>query len=149
MYAIRSYYGVGDGTTTFNIPNLKGKVPIGLDTSQSEFNVLGKTGGDKTHTLAIGEMPTHKHGVNVVTNMTGVPTSAPAVSYGFSTYTMTVDTAATGSGQAHNNLQPYITLNYIIYTGVCVITSYSIHYTKLYDGLEFDVSVLITSLDVV
>jgi microcystin-dependent protein len=52
LFAITSTtYGVGDGSTTFNLPNLKGRVPVGLDTSQTEFDVLGETGGAKTHTL--------------------------------------------------------------------------------------------------
>ncbi len=61
---IGTTYGSGDGSTTFNLPNLKGKVPAGLDTSQSEFNTLGKTGGSKTHTLTINEMPSHTHTQN-------------------------------------------------------------------------------------
>lgn len=47
--AIGTKYGSGDGSTTFNLPNFKGKVPAGLDVTQAEFNALGKTGGTKTH----------------------------------------------------------------------------------------------------
>lgn len=54
-------YGAGDGSTTFNLPNLKGRVPVGQDSSQSEFNTLGKTGGTKTHTLTVDQMPSHAH----------------------------------------------------------------------------------------
>src|SRR5690606_11752046 len=58
---IGTSYGVGDGSTTFNLPNLQGRVPVGLDTGQTEFNALGKTGGAKTHTLTIDQMPSHSH----------------------------------------------------------------------------------------
>lgn len=47
-------YGVGDGSSTFNLPNLKGRVPVGLDTGQTEFNTLGKSGGNKSHSHGAG-----------------------------------------------------------------------------------------------
>jgi microcystin-dependent protein len=57
-------YGAGDGSTTFNIPNMGGRVPVGLDSGQTEFDALGETGGAKTHTLAESEMPSHTHTQN-------------------------------------------------------------------------------------
>ena len=59
--AIGTTYGIGDGSTTFNLPNLKGRVITGLDSSQTEFDTLGETGGEKTHTLTVNEMPSHTH----------------------------------------------------------------------------------------
>jgi microcystin-dependent protein len=47
--AIGTKYGAGDGSTTFNLPNLKGRVPVGRDAAQTEFDILGETGGTKTH----------------------------------------------------------------------------------------------------
>ena len=47
--AISTTYGAGNGTTTFNLPNLKGRVVVGVDAAQTEFNVLGEVGGAKTH----------------------------------------------------------------------------------------------------
>ena len=58
---IGTTYGVGDGATTFNVPNLKGRVPVGHDAAQTEFDALGKTSGAKTHTLSSSEMPVHTH----------------------------------------------------------------------------------------
>jgi microcystin-dependent protein len=55
------FYGAGNGTTTANLPNLRGKVPVGLDSSQVEFDTLGESGGAKTHTLLTAEIPSHNH----------------------------------------------------------------------------------------
>jgi microcystin-dependent protein len=56
-------YGLGNGTTTFNLPNLKGKVPIGRDSADTSFNDLGETGGAKTVTLTAAQsgIPAHGH----------------------------------------------------------------------------------------
>jgi len=67
--AIGTTYGAGDGSTTFNLPNLKGRVPVGQDTAQAEFNVLGEVGGAKTHTLSVTEMPSHTHVQNSHTHV--------------------------------------------------------------------------------
>jgi microcystin-dependent protein len=106
-------YTYGGSTGQFNVPNLKGRVPVGIDGSQSEFNVLGEVGGEKTHTLTINEMPAHTHSYQNQPNSHQVAVSL--------TTTGTADdvnidqtTGSTGGSQAHNNLQPYIVLNYII-----------------------------------
>lgn len=117
---IGTTYGAGDGTTTFALPDLKGRVPVGRDGSQTEFDTLGETGGAKTHTLTVDEMPSHSHNLTKVyggnqTYDTG--SSSPA---GMRWETQSIidggDIAATGGGQAHNNLQPYLVTNYIIKT---------------------------------
>lgn len=105
-------YGVGDGATTFNLPNLQGRVPVGLS-GETEFDALGKTGGAKTHTLTEAEMPSHTHGSNFVTSNASTFDGSDS---GVNNRTVQATTGATGGDQPHNNLQPYITLNYIIKT---------------------------------
>jgi microcystin-dependent protein len=69
LFAVTSTtYGVGDGTTTFNLPDLRGRIPVGLDNiggtdagRLSVANTLGGTGGTETHTLTSAEMPVHTH----------------------------------------------------------------------------------------
>src|SRR5690606_10883022 len=76
---IGTTYGAGDGSTTFNLPNLKGRVPVGLDTGQAEFDSLGETGAAKTHTFSVSELPSHTHGVGTLVTQSagahGHPTS--------------------------------------------------------------------------
>jgi len=54
-------FGVGDGSTTFNLPDCRGRAIVGQDAGQAEFDTIGETGGAKTHTLVAGEMPAHTH----------------------------------------------------------------------------------------
>jgi microcystin-dependent protein len=171
--SIGTTYGAGDGSTTFNVPNLKGRVPAGRDTSQTEFDVLGETSGTKTVTLDATQIPAHNHtgttspgGAHTHTfsgttsntgshshtqrftlnaaaggNMGGMASSGSAQSPGLTSQQVTLDAGShehtysgttsgasanhshtfttennTGGGLAHNNLQPYIVLNYIIKT---------------------------------
>lgn len=114
---IGTTYGTGDGKTTFNLPNLKGRVPAGRDSADSNFDVLGETGGEKTHTLTVAEMPSHRHNLQTNINATsfGSNNSLARGSGGTTEWKGNdsyIETA--GSNQPHNNLQPYITLNYII-----------------------------------
>jgi microcystin-dependent protein len=104
---IGTTYGTGDGSTTFNIPNFKGRVPVGLDSTQTEFDTLGETGGEKTHTLIEAEIPEKIVGTN----------AGNAISDGFigrGDYTVTNTYNFGGNGQPHNNLQPYGVTNIII-----------------------------------
>lgn len=85
----------------------KGQVPVGVDTSDSDFNTVEKTGGEKEHTLTVDEMPSHKHdfGQQFAT------TSSLSGAYGYYMIagTQTDVIKNTGGNQPHNNLQPYIT----------------------------------------
>jgi microcystin-dependent protein len=121
--AIGTIYGAGDGSTTFNLPDLKGRVPLGFDASQTDFNALGKQGGEKTHVLTEAELPSHTHTVLGYSNIddrnfTGnVGRMNAADTYGQNNTTYDKPTGAAGGGQAHNNLQPYGVMNYIIALG--------------------------------
>lgn len=90
-----------------------GKVPVGIDSTDTDFNTAEKTGGKKTHTLTINEMPSHNH---YLYNATGGSIQFPAYTAkdnGTTGSTATngyaTSTGNTGSSQPHNNLQPYIT----------------------------------------
>ena len=104
---IGTSYGAGDGSTTFNLPNKRGRVSVGLDSSQTEFNTIGKKGGEKTHQLKEEELPSHAHTVKGTVGSGGY---AEGVSFGNSAnpgYTSWVSMSAVGGNQPHNNLQPY------------------------------------------
>ena len=132
LYAvIGTTYGAGDGSTTFNVPNLVNKTVRGS-------NSLGKTGGADTVTLSTANMPAHTH--TGTTSSTGAHTHSTAWSAwaesgggGWSNYswskvsnsktsssngahTHTFTTSSTGSGSAVTITNPYVMLHYIIKT---------------------------------
>jgi microcystin-dependent protein len=139
---IGTTYGVGDGLTTFNLPNMLGRIPVGIDAGQTEFNAAGVTGGEKTHILTVTEMPSHTHTQsphnhtqaahthNIKSNSgsgatwPGMPPSGPTFvgnSGILDSQTPFINSTTatnnnTGGDGAHNNLQPYLALNYIIKT---------------------------------
>lgn len=96
-----------------------GRVPVGIDATQAEFDTLEETGGAKTHTLTAAQMPSHAHRLSLEFGTTGSLTVAPpgqynqvrangTTYYGSSTSNNLME--MTGGGGAHNNLQPYITV---------------------------------------
>lgn len=134
---IGTTYGVGDGSTTFNLPNLLGRVPVGAGTyidpvSGSVTRTLGASAGAEKHVLTIPEMPSHNHtltdpghshvqsvaasagGSDLGVLGTGGLLNTTATNQSTQTSTTGITLANTGGGTSHNNMQPYLVLNYII-----------------------------------
>lgn len=115
--AIGTTWGAGDGSTTFNVPTKEGLVTVGKKASDSDFNTLGKTGGEKTHKLTEEELTEHQHAISCP-NAEG-PYTANIAQVASSEIKNTwaaimTTTQSTGGDQPHNNLQPYTTSNFII-----------------------------------
>lgn len=121
--ALGTTYGSGNGSTTFNVPDLRGRVIAGQDdmggTSANRLtgltggvngDNLGATGGAETHTLTEAQMPAHTHGIATTNTYSG---GGSRVGPGAGT---SATSTSTGGGGAHNNVQPTIILNYIIKT---------------------------------
>tara|TARA_B100000900_G_scaffold396984_1_gene396831 strand:+ start:24 stop:884 length:861 start_codon:yes stop_codon:yes gene_type:complete len=83
----------------------EGRVIVGQDSGDSQFDVLNEEGGFKTHTLSVSELPAHTHTINFTAQGDAFG-GTPAMSVQSGGLTKT--TSSTGSGSAHNNLQPYI-----------------------------------------
>jgi microcystin-dependent protein len=143
---IGTTFGSGDGSTTFNVPDLRGRVPAGKDnmggsaasrltstTMTPDGNTLGASGGEQTHTLTIAELASHGHDVRGTTN--GIYNTTVGLkdnnciniqgddnANGGTSGLVTNNSASnpyvgsTGSGTAHNNVQPTLIVNYIIAT---------------------------------
>lgn len=118
--AIGTTYGPGDGSTTFNLPDLRGRVLIG----ESSSYTIGSSGGAATHTLTVAEMPSHRHWLSqdydsgnwesVSGGFLHLHTPAASSGTGWLTDSYTTGMKAAGGSQAHNNMQPYLVGNYII-----------------------------------
>ena len=111
-------YGAGNGVSTFNVPNLQTRVPIG---SGSGYE-LGNIGGEAEHTLTVDEMPEHTHIVSNYASNVGWSGTSPSSSYLNNTNDGYVgsnnpESKSSGNSQPHNNMQPYTVVNYIISTG--------------------------------
>jgi microcystin-dependent protein len=114
-------YG-GNGQTTFALPDLRDRTPIHF----GQGFTLGEKGGEPAHTLIMGEMPAHNHFVNassttatdnIPTNSLMLAVSTPQSIYTAATNFQTMNAAAVsnvGGSQAHNNLQPFLVLNFCI-----------------------------------
>jgi microcystin-dependent protein len=133
--AVFSLFGTtygGDGRVNFGLPNLQGRVPFSMG---GNGLTLGQNGGETAHTLNISELPQHNHimqaNASVVTGPgLNVPDATKAVSEGksaqsgtplvtnFGTSTLAPMAASsignTGGSQAHNNMAPYLVVNFIV-----------------------------------
>ena len=121
--AISTIYGGGNGTTTFNVPDLSGRVVIGCGGTYS----FRSTGGSPTQSLSVNQMPQHSHSYTdddtrlnsapyydamMITNCAGCETY-----WKQNTTTTNKVTGTTGTGSSFSIVQPYIALNYIIFGG--------------------------------
>lgn len=141
---IGTTYGDGNGSTTFNLPDLRGRVVAGRDnmggTSANRLtnkpgglngDVLGAAGGSETHQLTIQEMPQHNHGGftgnnshshtysgvqldDRITAGSETERGVTSITRNTSTYTHNHTIPNQGNNVAHNNVQPTLILNYII-----------------------------------
>ena len=84
-----------------------GKVMVGLDSGDTDFNALTDTGGSKTHTLLTAEMPAHTHTYGKSTTTESMSIHDISGLRGAAT----TNTSSTGGGGAHNNLQPYVVIH--------------------------------------
>lgn len=147
-------YGTGDGSTTFNLPDLRGRVVAGQDdmggssanrltgaSGSLDGDVLGAVGGEETHALTTTELAEHDHAVTGNTGGTSATFTYSANSANWAggsnltitnlqasglgstittpahTHSINLTSAKTGSGTAHNNVQPTIVLNAYVYAG--------------------------------
>ncbi len=127
LFAIVSTtYGAGDAATTFNVPDLRGRVPIGTGTgigggtsgtglpvggSALTAVALASWRGEETHVLTVGELASHSHTFNSNTDGSTTGTVGRGTAGGTS-----VTTSTTGSDTAHNNVQPVMGVSFIIKT---------------------------------
>jgi microcystin-dependent protein len=116
-------YG-GDGRTSFALPDLRGRTPIHVGSSNGTSHTLGQKSGEETHTISVAELPQHSHVMQATTN-TATSTSPGGnvlATAGANVYrNLTNPTAiASGSvanvgiGQAHENMQPWLAVNFCI-----------------------------------
>jgi microcystin-dependent protein len=129
---IGTTYGAGNGSTTFNVPDFRGRAPIGAGTGSGlTARSLAATVGAESHTLSTSEIPAHSHGVtdpghahSVPISGSGTPASAAidesdtdvdgSVASGTSATGISIQNA--GGGGSHNNMQPSLVVNFIIKT---------------------------------
>lgn len=117
---IGTSFGAGDGIGTFNLPDLRGRSPIGKGQgltaeggATGTSRALGAKGGTENHTLSASQMPAHTH------SYTAIGTSADAslqlLGSGLRVASSSAgNTTPAGSGTAHNNMHPFQTVNFVI-----------------------------------
>ena len=117
-------YG-GDGRTSFALPDLRGRTPIHVGRSNGGADhLLGQKSGEETHTLSAAEMPNHDHNL-VGSSATGnnpiptgnVPAASANAAYHEPSNLVDMNSGQisnVGGGQGHNNMQPYLALNFCI-----------------------------------
>ena len=120
---VGTIYG-GDGRTTFALPDLRGRTPIQTGRNPGGANYqLGARGGAETHTLQTAEVPSHSHRVrgssqipNAKTPANNFPAQMSSTPYsgGSANESLRGTTHNTGGNNGHNNMQPYLAINFCI-----------------------------------
>jgi microcystin-dependent protein len=133
LYAIIGTIYGGDGVTTFALPNLQGQAPMHWGNGPGGFNTaIGQVQGDTAVSLTATQMPVHAHTINCVTLQSGgvvvrtntpdptaliapsepdgVYQKAPTIDAPFSNQAISI----AGASQPHDNMQPYLALNFCI-----------------------------------
>lgn len=109
-----SNYGKGDGSTTFNLPDLRGYTPYGQKTSDANFdiqNVPNTYVGEKTHQLTTAELASHTHNMGGSFQGPGGNSGGGTPLYNSGS---SANTGSAGSDTAHNNMPPYVVVRFII-----------------------------------
>lgn len=113
--AVGTAWGAGDGSTTFNLPDLRGRAVIGVGTGSGlTARSLGGSGGSETHQLTVPEIPAHTH-APVSGNFLATG-GASSWATGANALHGDAATASTGGGGTHNNMQPWAAAKWIIKT---------------------------------
>lgn len=119
-------YG-GDGRTSFGLPDMRGRAPMHVGASNGTDHREGQKSGEETHTLSAAEMPQHDHSLhgtnntaNAISPSGAMPAQMPTPVgnlYRQDTVNTTMASQSilnVGGGQAHNNMQPYLAINFCI-----------------------------------
>lgn len=117
---IGTTFGAGNGTTTFNVPDLRGRVPVGVDEGAGRLsanNALGNAAGEQSHVLSVAEMPSHNHEPTIALFQNeGAANGLQGHrgGNGFPWDNIPAPENNKGGGGAHNNMQPYQCINWAI-----------------------------------
>lgn len=123
---IGTTYG-GDGQTTFAVPDLRGRIPVGMGQGSGlSQRIIGEMGGAEVNTITINQMPTHNHMVGAVTTngnqnlpANNLPAGTAVLDKEYSSASANTTFKAgmlspSGGGQPINNIQPYLAVSFII-----------------------------------
>ena len=115
--AIGTQFGAGDGATTFNLPDFRGRSPLGLDNlggaaanrvTNANADVVGGAGGAETHTLTVAEIPSHSHSISYNNNNAGSTHGIDFSANSDNSHSTT--TGNQGGGGSHNNMHPWLAI---------------------------------------